>query len=658
MTNLWKKVTGITLGAVLALGAGISIAVGSKLNEVKAADVSDTLTASNFAATTTTYTDFTYTSGNNVAYAGQSAKSTAGAIQIRSTYSNSGIVSTSTIGTVKSVTITWNTSTAAGRTLNVYGNTTAYTAASELFGTTNQGTLAGTIVMGTSTTLDLSSGSYTYVGLRSASGAMYIDSIVITYTTAAASDVVTNLAVTPTSGSYNVGDVLPTSTYAVTATVNGVASQTYTNYQAQVGTLTDGTFISRSTVVFGTTTVASGDNLIRFTANDPTTSGGSEYSTADVALTVTAPALTSLTLSPSTTSINVGGSQVITVTPVPAAASASVTWSSAAESIATVSNGTITAVAVGSTVITATSTENTSITATVDVTVVTATSYTLVTDVASLAAGDKVVIAAAGYDYVMSATQNDNNRAQVAATKGTDTITPSAGYAEFTLGAGVTNTSYFTFNDASGYLYAASSSSNYLKSEASVSVNSEWQITITSGVASIVATGSSYTRNIMRYNSQSKLFACYSSGQQDLALYKYVSSDPSAEANTYAVNFLAATETCDVNAASVWADQKTAYEALSSDAKTYLVESIYVADNYASNSNIQKCAQRYDLAVSKQSLENFMGRAALSGVATVEVSNVNNTTTSIAIIVVVGLIGITAIGGYFFFSRKTRKDND
>ena len=69
------------------------------------AATTDVLTASDFAATGTTYTDFSGVRKNTAVYAGQSAKNSSGAIQLRSKNSNSGIVSTTSGGKLKSVKI-------------------------------------------------------------------------------------------------------------------------------------------------------------------------------------------------------------------------------------------------------------------------------------------------------------------------------------------------------------------------------------------------------------------------------------------------------------------------------------------------------------------------------------------------------------------------
>lgn len=153
--------------------------------------------------------------------------------------------------------------------------------------------------------------------------------------------------------------------------------------------------------------------------------------------------------------------------------------------------------------------------------------WELVTDVSTLKEGDKVVIAAMKSNFAISKTQNSNNRAQAAITKtgNTITFTSSSNVQEFTLKNGKT-AGTFAFYTGSGYLYAASSSKNYLRTETSLTANSSWNITISStGVATIKATGTN-TRNWLRYNSSNNppLFAAYGSGQADVCIYKFVVS--------------------------------------------------------------------------------------------------------------------------------------
>ncbi len=164
------------------------------------------------------------------------------------------------------------------------------------------------------------------------------------------------------------------------------------------------------------------------------------------------------------------------------------------------------------------------------------TAWTLVTDASTLAEGDKVVIVAKDYNYALSTTQNGNNRGQAAVTKGDGVVTFGDDVQVLTLEAG-TQDNTFAFNTGSGYLYAASKSSNYLRTETTLSNNSSWTITIADGVATIVAQGTN-TRNTMQYNQGSSIFSCYSTSQKAICLYK---KPGCAHENTTTVTTQAAT---------------------------------------------------------------------------------------------------------------------
>ena len=151
----------------------------------------------------------------------------------------------------------------------------------------------------------------------------------------------------------------------------------------------------------------------------------------------------------------------------------------------------------------------------------------LVTDVSDLKAGDQIVIVASEYDYAISTTQNSNNRGQVAVTKDGDKVTLDDGVQIITLKAGnkAGTFAFYVEGEEPGYLYAASSSKNYLRTETTLSDNSSWTITIAEGVATIKAQGTN-TRNWLRYNSTNNppIFSCYGSGQADVSIYKSIST--------------------------------------------------------------------------------------------------------------------------------------
>ena len=153
--------------------------------ETTGGGTTDTLNHSFIGISGTTYSPWSNKTGSSgVVYAGQSAggdNNSGDAIQLRSKNENSGIVVTANDDelTASSIEVTWNSATANGRTLNVYGKNTAYSAPTNLYNDSS-GTLIGTIVKGTSTSLDIN-GSYEYIGLRSDSGALYLDELQIVW---------------------------------------------------------------------------------------------------------------------------------------------------------------------------------------------------------------------------------------------------------------------------------------------------------------------------------------------------------------------------------------------------------------------------------------------------------------------------------------------
>jgi hypothetical protein len=187
------------------------------------------------------------TSNSDAVYAGQSAGGNE-SIQLRSNNSNSGIITTASGGTVTNVIVTWNENTADGRTLQVYGSHTAYTLPTELYSAETYGELLGTIIKGESEELAIT-GSYEYVGLRSASGAMYLSEIDITWNTDGGTpqETVATPTFNPEAGTYS---------EAVSVTIS-CATEGATIYYTLDGTnpMEDGTVYTSAINITETTTV-------------------------------------------------------------------------------------------------------------------------------------------------------------------------------------------------------------------------------------------------------------------------------------------------------------------------------------------------------------------------------------------------------------------
>lgn len=139
------------------------------------------------------------------------------------------------------------------------------------------------------------------------------------------------------------------------------------------------------------------------------------------------------------------------------------------------------------------------------------------------------MIVAKGYNKALGTQQNNNNRAAVAVTFDTEgdisTVPSSVCVLELKAQDGGTWAFYDATNN--GYLYAASSDNNYLRTESTISNNSKAIITIeeSTGVATITFQGSN-THNVLQYNLSNKLFSCYLSTkpQSPVYLYHYVES--------------------------------------------------------------------------------------------------------------------------------------
>lgn len=157
--------------------------------------------------------------------------------------------------------------------------------------------------------------------------------------------------------------------------------------------------------------------------------------------------------------------------------------------------------------------------------------FTLVTDISQIVPGAHCIIANGKGNstsiYAMGY-QKPNNRDAVSVSTTSDGKIKNPGETiyQFVISGYAENWTFHDDNSSStGFLYAASSGSNYLRTEATLDNNGKWDIVIngTYKYASIVAQGTN-TRNVMQFNSN--LFACYSDADYD-PVYLYIKdNDP------------------------------------------------------------------------------------------------------------------------------------
>lgn len=146
------------------------------------------------------------------------------------------------------------------------------------------------------------------------------------------------------------------------------------------------------------------------------------------------------------------------------------------------------------------------------------TTYTKVTSLSELNAGDKVLLV--GYDndgqaFVMSY-QKSNNRHAVAIAVNDDAIVTDVATDpnnqtdpyEITLGQDGGNWTFFD-EVKGGYLYAAGGG-NYLKTQSALDEKGKWNMAVgEDGIGFVPTSIGGVEQNIMRYNVTSTLFGCY-----------------------------------------------------------------------------------------------------------------------------------------------------
>lgn len=149
----------------------------------------------------------------------------------------------------------------------------------------------------------------------------------------------------------------------------------------------------------------------------------------------------------------------------------------------------------------------------------------LVTDESQLQVNDKIIIAATDCNYALSTNQKTNNRGQVEIIKVDNKIGLNDSVQIITLQEGAQENTFvfYVVGSRTGYLYAASSSNNYLKTRLSLDENgsTDWDMSITNSIATLKSKGT-YTRNMLGYNASDKLFSCYSGNKKNISIYEIV----------------------------------------------------------------------------------------------------------------------------------------
>lgn len=174
------------VGSLAAIGA--AFASGSLLANVPAAvdaadgetTFTDTISQEQTKITGTTYKDFEPIGGfdSGAEYSGNCAGDH-NSIQLRSDIKTGypGLISSLSGGNLVSLAFDWNSNTSSGRTIQIFGSNVPIESSKSLF----DGTLDPVGTVTTSDTLFEFDSEYQYFGIRSKSGALYLNSISVTW---------------------------------------------------------------------------------------------------------------------------------------------------------------------------------------------------------------------------------------------------------------------------------------------------------------------------------------------------------------------------------------------------------------------------------------------------------------------------------------------
>ena len=515
MNKFLTKIATLSVGLAMAIGVGVAVGSGSRdVAKVSAATTTDTITASDLNATGTSYVAFEV--AKTATYIGNSAKnSTNMQFNNNGTPKNRCIATSVSGGYIRSVSVTYGN--ANGKTMTVYVSNSAYSMSAAFNTGTSKGTLSSS-----NTTVSIS-GDFTHVALFP-SGATYPASISFVWEPASTQLATPSPSYNDTTKKVSWADVehassyqvkvdngsyaTATSPYDVSGLTTGVSHTVYVVAKG-TGSYTDSEAGSTTFTPTAPKTVSS----ISLSGTYPTTfEEGDEFS--HTGMTVTAH------YSDSTTG------DVTSVA----------TWSG--YNMSQTGNQTVTVSYGGK-----------STTYSITVTEKVIDYYELIKSTDDLTDGASYLIGNVAGTAFMSTTQRDNNRGKqdpdTAASN--DVVEYTEGFEVLTLGGEEGAWTLYATNPegnasgATGYLYAASSSSNYLRTQAQNNANGEWSIAIDSdGSATILAQGSN-TRNKMRYNSGNNppIFSCYASDSSTgsvPALWKLIDTSESIALNKDSVS--------------------------------------------------------------------------------------------------------------------------
>lgn len=279
--------------------------------------------------------------------------------------------------------------------------------------------------------------------------------------------------------------------------------------------------------------------------------------------------------------------------------------------------------------------------------------FTKSTDTADIVAGKKIYIANADGTKILDK-QNDNNRAEIEVKVRENKIVAKDSYTSLLVLPAKNGTFALYDEKGKGVLYAASSSKNYLRTETAfedIDANSFASISYSKDAWSIQFTGSNSNKNL-RYNSSSKLFSCYGSGQVAPSIYVSPDAPMTFGTETWAETFLAKlNEICDPTGNTAlteakWSEAKATFDALS------IPDKMAIKYGNFEGKKMKQALVGYDFIINTKyaTYYDFLGRRATTKANALMLPGAADSTTWS--LVGIGTVTIAASASLLFFRRK------
>ncbi|MDR0934737.1 MAG: endonuclease [Erysipelotrichaceae bacterium] len=450
----------------------------------------------------------------------------------------------------------------------------------------------------------------------------------------------------PTLSSIAVGSMPSKVSYTVGETLNLTGLTILATYSDSTQALVTGYGTSPAN---GETLNTVGTQTITVTYTEESVT---ETTTFNITVSEATVALVSVSVEPQTDIMGIGETLQLTTTinPVAANPAPSITYSSSAEGVATVSSsGLVTSISAGTVTITVTATQYPSLvkTANCSITVESpqeefvptttyssgGTSYTLVEDISTLAAGDRLIIAYTTGNVALTQ-QNGSYRDRVSITISGNEITDISTATILTLGGSI---GAWTLAESGGALLQLASSSNALTTNGSSSSNNaKWTISGNGTAVSIVS--NAYNTRRIQYNTGAPRFACYTGTQKDPQLYREVSSGETLYNYNYLVDAFDGGDNswCDLDLAGLNTLNER-YEAMTTIEKDHF-NTLSISGTTGLSAYTEAMAKRAQLLAASTSASNN------------DVTMDENS--MIALVITITIASITLLGTFFYFKKR------